>query len=575
MAKIKIKIDGRDYEVESGQTVLSAAKSVGFSIPTLCFYKGLMENASCRVCLVEIKGARSLMTACNTQVTDGMEIKINSPKAFEARRHSVELLLSNHAVECLTCVANNDCELQSMAKRLGITLDEYPGKKTDRTIDMISPAIQRDTGKCILCGRCIEACKQYQGIGILNFQKRGFKTIVGPADNRSFTEVPCMYCGQCVNVCPTGALSVKEEYMNVIKAKKEGKYLVVQAAPAVRAALGEEFGLPIGTPVTGKMAAALRRLGFDRVYDVNFGADLTIMEEHTELVERIKNKGVLPMITSCSPGWVRFCEYYYPELLPHLSSCKSPHMMQGAIIKSYFAEAHKLDPKNIYVVSIMPCSAKKFERVREQMPNDVDCVLTTRELASFIKASGIDFVNLPDEDWDKDLMGEYSGAGVIFGVSGGVMEAALRTAYHTLTGKEYKDVIFPQVRAESGVKEATIDIEGLKLNVAVASSMHYAKPLLDEIRAGTSKYHFIEIMGCPSGCINGGGQPFVHQKDPDYINKRRKALYSEDERQRVRFSHQNPDIIKLYKDYLEKPGSHKAHELLHTTYVKREKFPKK
>lgn len=571
---INVKIEGKSYQFEEGLTILEATKKAGFNVPTLCYYKNLVNSASCRVCLVEVKGARTLVTSCNTIINEGMEISINSERAYEARRKSVKLLLSNHINECTSCKANGKCELQSVAKILGIEANDFPGSKTERTIDIVSPTIQRDTGKCILCGRCIEACKKYQGIGILAFQKRGFKTIVGPAENRSFSEVPCMYCGQCVNVCPTGALSVKEEYLNILKAKKEGKFMIAQAAPAVRAALGEEFGLPIGTAVTGKMIASLRKLGFDRVFDVNFGADLTIMEEHTELIERIKNGGKLPMITSCSPGWVRYCEFFYPELIKNLSTCKSPNMMQAAIIKSYFAKKHNLKPEDIYLVSVMPCSAKKYENIRDEMEFNLDCVITTRELAEFIKGSGIDFNNLEDEQWDNDLLGEYSGAGVIFGASGGVMEAALRTAYHTLTGKDYEEVIFPQVRAESGIKEATIEIDGIKLNVAVASSMHYAKPLLEDIKKGTSKYHFIEIMGCPSGCINGGGQPFV-KNDPDYINKRRKALYNEDERNKIRFSYKNPDIIKLYEDYLGKPCGEKSHHLLHTKYFKKEKYPDK
>lgn len=571
---INVKIEGKSYQFEEGLTILEATKKAGFNVPTLCYYKNLVNSASCRVCLVEVKGAKTLVTSCNTIINEGMEISINSERAYEARRKSVKLLLSNHINECTSCKANGKCELQSVAKILGIEANDFPGSKTERTIDIVSPTIQRDTGKCILCGRCIEACKKYQGIGILAFQKRGFKTIVGPAENRSFSEVPCMYCGQCVNVCPTGALSVKEEYLNILKAKKEGKFMIAQAAPAVRAALGEEFGLPIGTAVTGKMIASLRKLGFDRVFDVNFGADLTIMEEHTELIERIKNGGKLPMITSCSPGWVRYCEFFYPELIENLSTCKSPNMMQAAIIKSYFAKKHNLKPEDIYLVSVMPCSAKKYENIRDEMEFNLDCVITTRELAEFIKGSGIDFNNLEDEQWDNDLLGEYSGAGVIFGASGGVMEAALRTAYHTLTGKDYEEVIFPQVRAESGIKEATIEIDGIKLNVAVASSMHYAKPLLEDIKKGTSKYHFIEIMGCPSGCINGGGQPFV-KNDPDYINKRRKALYNEDERNKIRFSYKNPDIIKLYEDYLGKPCGEKSHHLLHTKYFKKEKYPDK
>lgn len=576
MAKINIKIDGRPYQIDSGLTILEAAKQVGYDIPTLCYYKDLVQSASCRVCLVEVKNARSLLAACNAYISEGMEITLTSPRVLEARKHSVELLLSNHHRECTNCVANNECELQAVAKRLGISENKYDGIMTDRTIDEISPALIRDTGKCILCGRCIEACKKYQGIGILDFQNRGFKTIVGPAANRSFATVPCMYCGQCTKVCPTGALTVKPEYQQIIEAMKDGKKVVVQTAPAVRAALGEEFGYPIGTAVTGKMVASLHRLGFYRVFDTNFAADLTIMEETQELIDRITNKGVLPMITSCSPGWVRYCEFYFPEVIPHISSCKSPQGMMGATIKSYFAQAHKIDPKEIVVVSVMPCSAKKFEKERyiTDGMHDVDICITTHELASLIKAAGIDFNNLPDEEFDNDLLGEYSGAGVIFGASGGVMEAALRNAYYQLTGKDYPAIEFTDVRAHHGVKEASLDINGLKVNVAVVSSMAYAKPLLEQIKEGNSLYQFIEIMGCPSGCVNGAGQPKVSWKEPDYIEKRRQVLYSEDKNNSVRLSYKNEDIIKLYKDYVGKPGSHVAHKLYHTTYEAREKFKK-
>ena len=451
---------------------------------------------------------------------------------------------------------------------------------------MLAPGLIRDTSKCILCGRCIARCSNAHGLGILGFENRGFKTFVSPAENRSFNESPCIQCGQCVNVCPTGALMEHSEIYKVDEALKNGKHVVVQAAPAVRAALGEEFGYPIGTPVTGKMIAALRRLGFERVYDVNFGADLTIMEEGTELLNRMKNGGVLPMITSCSPGWVNYAEYNYGDLLPHLSSCKSPHQMQGAVIKSYWAQQNGLDPKDVFVVSVMPCIAKKFEKQRDQMEvngiRDVDAVITTRELAKMIKRSGINFTRLPDEEWDNDIMGDYSGAGVIFGVTGGVMEAALRTVYYVLTGKEKDRITFEEVRGhDAGIREASIDINGTVVNVAIASGMKSAKVLLDEIREGKSKYQFIEIMGCPGGCINGGGQPYVKpcflpNEDIDildtYKEKRAKALYSEDERQVIRQSHNNPQIKELYEKYLGEPNSHKAHELLHTTYAAREGF---
>ena len=513
MEKVNIKIEGHSYQVDAGLTILEAAKECGYTIPTLCaFNHGECSRGSCRVCLVEVKGARGLVASCVYPVNEGMEIIISSPKAVSARRTSVELLLSNHSKNCQQCTKNEYCELLNVAKITGARDNMYEGSKTPVTIDELTPSIIRDTSKCVLCGRCVERCKNAQGIGILGFENRGFKTIVAPAYNRSMKNSPCILCGQCVNVCPTGALMEKSEIDKLDQAKKEGKYIVVQTAPAVRAALGEEFGMPIGTSVTGKMVAALKRLGFDKVYDTNFAADLTIMEEATELVHRIKEGGQLPMITSCSPGWVNYAEYFYGDLLGHLSSCKSPHEMEGAIIKSYFAEKKGLDPKNIFVVSIMPCTAKKYEKERPENASkeglkDVDCVLTTRELARLIKRSGIDFRRLPDEEFDQDLLGEYTGAGVIFGVTGGVMEAALRTAYFTITGKEHDLITFKEVRGFDGLKEAEIDLNGTKIKVAVAHGMKNAKPLLDDIRAGKSPYTFIEIMGCPGGCINGGGQP--------------------------------------------------------------------
>ena len=588
MAKINIKIEGQSYQVEEGLTILEAARQCGYEIPTLCaFDKGQCSLASCRVCLVEATGARGLVASCVYPVNEGMEIKISSPKAVEARRISVELLLSNHSKDCQQCEKNGNCELLHVAKITGARENKFAGAKTAVTVDQLTPSIVRDTSKCILCGRCVAACNNAHGTGILGFENRGFNTIVAPAENRSFANSPCIQCGQCVNVCPTGALMEKSEISKIDEAKKAGKYLVVQTAPAVRAALGEEFGYKIGTAVTGKMVAALRRLGFDKVYDTNFAADLTIMEEATELLGRIKNGGALPMITSCSPGWVNYAEYYYGDLLDHLSSCKSPHQMQGAIIKSYFAEQKGIDPKDIYVVSIMPCTAKKFEKERPEMEvnglRDVDAVLTTRELAKLIKRSGINFTKLPDEEFDQDIMGEYTGAGVIFGTTGGVMEAALRTAYFVLTGKEHEAIKFEAVRGMKGLKEATIDINGTELKVAVASGMRNAKVLLDQIKEGTSPYTFIEIMGCPGGCINGGGQPFVKPSmlpnedlniRETYREKRAQALYSEDERQALRQSHNNTQVKALYDNFLGEPNSHKAHELLHTHYHGRVKFPK-
>ena len=587
MSLVNIKIEGVPYQVESGLTILEAAKRCGYDIPSLCtFNHGECNSGSCRVCLVEATGARGLVASCVYPVNEGMEIRISSPKAVEARRKSVELLLSNHNQNCQQCEKNGKCELLHVATLTGAREGAFQGVHSETHLDVLAPGLVRDTSKCILCGRCIARCSNAHGLGILGFENRGFKTFVSPAENRSFNESPCIQCGQCVNVCPTGALMEHSEIYKVDEALKNGKHVVVQAAPAVRAALGEEFGYPIGTPVTGKMIAALRRLGFERVYDVNFGADLTIMEEGTELLNRMKNGGVLPMITSCSPGWVNYAEYNYGDLLPHLSSCKSPHQMQGAVIKSYWAQQNGLDPKDVFVVSVMPCIAKKFEKQRDQMEvngiRDVDAVITTRELAKMIKRSGINFTRLPDEEWDNDIMGDYSGAGVIFGVTGGVMEAALRTVYYVLTGKEKDRITFEEVRGhDAGIREASIDINGTVVNVAIASGMKSAKVLLDEIREGKSKYQFIEIMGCPGGCINGGGQPYVKpcflpNEDIDildtYKEKRAKALYSEDERQVIRQSHNNPQIKELYEKYLGEPNSHKAHELLHTTYAAREGF---
>ena len=590
MALVNIKIEGKSYQVDSSLTVLEACRKCGYNVPSLCsFHHGRCSLASCRVCLVEVVGARGLVASCAAPVTEGMEIIISSQKATDARRNSVELILSNHEKNCLQCPKNGKCELLEVSKMVGAREGKFIGQQTKATYDEVAPGIVRNTGKCILCGRCIETCKELQGIGILGFEKRGFKTFVGPAENRSFANSPCMQCGQCVLVCPTGALMEHDEIHLVDEAKRQGKFVVCQVAPAVRSAIAEEFDEKIGTNGTKKMIAALHRLGFNRVFDVNFGADLTIMEEGYELLHRIKNGGVLPQITSCSPGWINYMEYFYPEVIPNMSTCKSPHQMQGAITKTYFAKVHNLDPKDIFVVSIMPCTAKKFEKSRPEMEvdgiRDVDAVLTTRELARMIKRAGINWKRLPeDEEFDQDLLGEYSGAGVIFGVTGGVMEAALRTAYFVLTGKEHEKIAFEAVRGLEGIKEATIDINGLPVKVAVCSGMKNAKVLLDQVKEGQSPYHFIEIMGCPGGCINGGGQPYVKpmflpNEDDNiletYRQKRASVLYSEDERQVVRQSHNNKDIQKLYRDFLGEPLSELSEKLLHTHYnANREKFPR-
>ena len=586
MAKVNIKIEGIPFEVEAGLTILEAAKECGFEIPSLCAYNhGECSKGSCRVCLVEATGARGLVASCVYPVAEGMEITISSPKATAARRTSVELLLSNHNKNCQQCDKNGKCELLHVAKVTGARDDMYLGEQSPVTVDKLTPSIIRDTSKCILCGRCVERCKNAHGLGILGFEKRGFNTIVAPAENRSFANSPCIFCGQCVSVCPTGALMEVSDVEKVDAAMKAGKYVVVQTAPAVRAALGEEFDMPIGTLVTGKMVAALRRLGFKKVFDTNFAADLTIMEEANELVSRIQNGGKLPMITSCSPGWVNYAEYNYGDLLPHLSSCKSPHQMFGAILKSYYCEKNGIDPKDMFVVSVMPCTGKKAEKERPELSvnglKDVDAVLTTRELAKLIKRSGINFAKLPDAEFDNDIVGENTGAGVIFGASGGVMEAALRTAVFKLTGKELEKPEITEVRGFDGIKEATYVLSGKQIKVAVAQGMKQAKVLLDQIREGKSEYQFIEIMGCPGGCIAGGGQPYVKpcflpNEDSNildtYKQKRAAALYREDESKPLRVSHKNPQILELYETYLGEPGSHKAHELLHTTYAAKERF---
>ncbi len=586
MAIVNIKIEGVAYQVEQGMTILEAAKACGYEIPSLCaFNHGECSKGSCRVCLVEATGARGLVASCVYPVAEGMEITISSPKASEARRSSVELLLSNHNRNCQECDKNGKCELLHVAKLTGAREGIYEGAQTEVTVDQVTPSIKRDTSKCILCGRCIERCKNAHGQSVLAFQKRGFKTIVGPAENRSFADSPCILCGQCVSVCPTGALMEVSDIEKIDAAFKAGKYVVVQTAPAVRAALGEEFDMPIGSLVTGKMVAALRRLGFKKVFDTNFGADLTIMEEATELLSRVANGGKLPMITSCSPGWVNYAEYYYGDLLGHLSSCKSPHEMFGAILKSYYAEKNGIKPEDMFVVSVMPCTAKKYEKDRAELVTnglkDVDAVLTTRELGKMIKRSGIMFNCLPDEQFDNDIVGEYTGAGVIFGATGGVMEAALRTAAAVLNGKELEHVELEDVRGLEGIKEATYVLGGKEIKVAVAHGMKNAKVLLEQIKAGTSPYTFIEIMGCPGGCVAGGGQPYVKpcflpNEDANILDtykaKRAAALYQEDESLEVRVSHKNEQVKKLYEEYLGEPNSHKAHELLHTTYKARERF---
>jgi len=583
MTQVHLKINNMDVTAEAGDTILQAAQRAGIHIPTLCYLKDINKSGACRVCLVEVKRGRALLSACTTPVSEGMEVFTNSERAIKGRRNTVELIMSNHNKNCLSCKRNQNCELQRLCEDLGIRENKFEGEHTKASFDDFSTGIVRDTSKCVLCGRCVETCKKVQGLGILGLENRGFNTIVAPVFNASFADVNCMQCGQCVINCPVGALTEKEAVTDVVQALNDPeKIVVVQTAPAVRAALGEEFGMPIGSRVTGKMVAALRRCGFDGVYDTNFGADLTIMEEGNELLDRLTNGGVLPMFTSCSPGWVRYMEYEYPELLPHLSTSKSPHMMFGAIVKTYWAKNKNIDPKNIYVVSIMPCIAKKAEIVKPENKTaefqDVDAVLTTRELARLIRLFGIDFTDLPDEDFDPYLLGDYTGAGVIFGASGGVMEAALRTVKQKLEGKKLEKVDFEACRGMQGVKEAEVELNGTKLWIAIASSMKYAKPLVEEVKNGTSKYTFIEIMGCPGGCINGGGQPIIPSKIKNgkigygYKELRMKALYDEDTIKELRVSSDNPQIQELYQNFLGEPGSELAEELLHTSYTGKKRY---
>lgn len=575
MEMLNITIDGISTQVPKGSTVLDAAKSLNIDIPTLCFLKDINEVGACRMCVVEVQGARSLQASCVLPVTEGMVVKTNTAQVREARKTVLELLLARHERECLTCSRNLNCELQKLSDEMGIKELSYQGENVVYTVDEASPAIVRNQNKCILCGRCLNVCKKVQHTGAIDFARRGVKTTVTTAFDKGLTEVNCINCGQCIKVCPVGALSEKDDTEKVWAAlDNPDLHVVVQTAPAVRVALGEEFGMPVGTNVEGKMIAALKRLGFDKVFDTNFSADLTIMEEGTELLSRIQNGGKLPLITSCSPGWIKFCEHNYHEFLDNLSSCKSPQQMFGAVAKSYYAQKSGIDPKNVYVVSIMPCTAKKFEAGRDELSveglADVDAVLTTRELAKMIKQSRIDFTKLQDGQYDS-IMGDSTGAGVIFGATGGVMEAALRTVADILTGKDLKDIDYTDVRGMEGIKEATVNINGMDIKVAVAHGTANAAKLLDRIKAGEADYHFVEVMGCPGGCINGGGQPIIMDKErTDEVKKlRAQGLYKIDTDRKFRKSHENPEVKALYEEYLEKPNSHKAHHLLHTHYVKR------
>ncbi len=579
MEMVNIKINGQALSVPSNYTILEAARSANIEIPTLCYLKDVSKTGSCRMCIVEVVGARNLQAACVYPVSEGMEVLTNTQKVRDARRINLELLLSNHDRKCLTCARNQNCELQKLADDLGVKEITYEGERNVYDIDEVSPSIVRDNNKCVLCRRCVSACKTIQTVSVIDATERGFKTTIASPFNKSLGEVPCVNCGQCIVACPVGALREKDNTDDVWAAINDPeRYVVVQTAPAVRVALGEEFGYEIGTPVTGKMAAALRRMGFDGVFDTDTGADLTIMEEGTEFIERLQNGGKLPMITSCSPGWIKFCEHNFPDFLDNLSSCKSPHQMFGAILKTYYAEKMGIDPAKMFVVSVMPCVAKKFEAGRPEMEvnklRDVDAVISTRELAKMIKESGILFNKLPDEKFDNPFE-EASGAGVIFGATGGVMEAALRTVVEVLEGKSLDKLDFEAVRGTEGIKEAALTVAGTEVKVAVVNGLGNARKILNDIRDGKANYHFIEVMACPGGCVTGGGQPIVDSQtrmDVDVKAKRAAGLYAEDKALPVRKSHENPDIKLLYSEFLEKPGSHKSHELLHTHYTARSKF---
>ncbi|MCK9595258.1 MAG: NADH-dependent [FeFe] hydrogenase, group A6 [Candidatus Omnitrophica bacterium] len=583
---VNIKIDGKSCQVQEGTNILKAAQSYGIMIPAICYLDGVSEEAACSVCLVEVKGAKSLLRSCVTKVAEGMEIFTNTARVRKARILNLELLLASHPKDCFVCDRNQSCELRKIAYDMGIRKVRFPkATKLEMEIDSSSPSIIRDPNKCILCRRCIAVCAKIQTVSAIDSMNRGKLTRISTFMDKGMGNVDCVNCGQCLLVCPTGALVENSQIAGVWKDIADpGKFVVVEAAPAVRASIGEEFGYPAGTLVTGKMAAALRRLGFNKVFDTQFSADLTIMEEGSELIGRIKNKGVLPLITSCSPGWIKFAEHAYPKVLEHISTCKSPQQMFGAIAKTYYAEKLGLDPKNISVVSIMPCTAKKFEAKRPEMNSafqywkdkkgwqdkesfpDVDHVLTTREAARMIKEAGIDFIALEDEDFDEPL-GVSTGAAVIFGATGGVMEAALRTAYEVLTGKTLENLDFEGVRGLRGIKTAEVDINGMSLKVAVANSLGNARVLLDEVQAGKSPYAFIEIMTCPGGCLGGGGQPIP--TDTAIRQKRKEAIYQEDKNKPVRKSHENPAVMALYKDFLVKPLGERSHQLLHTHYHER------
>jgi len=576
---VNLTINGKKVEVKEGTTILEAASKVNIDIPTLCFLKDVNEVGDCRMCVVEVEGMRGLIPACIQKVSEGMVVNTASNDVVEARRTVLDLILSNHDRDCLTCSRNGNCELQKLARDFGIDDVRFDGEKHKEPIDDKSPSIMKNLNKCILCRRCVATCKKIQGIRAIDVMERGFNSKISTYANLSLNDVNCTFCGQCIEACPVGALKEIDNTTEVLKALRDpDKYVIVQTAPAVRAALGEEFGMPVGRNSKGKMISALRELGFDKVFDTNTGADFTIMEEGTEFIERIQNKGTLPMITSCCPSWVRYLEINYPDLIPHLSTCKSPHQMYGALLKSYYAEKENIDPSKIYVVSVMPCIAKKFERTRKDMDGagypDVDAVITTRELAKMIRKANINFIDLPDTEFD-DPMGEATGAAAIFGTTGGVMEAALRSVADILEGKSLDKIEYEEVRGEKGIKRASLNIAGKDVKVVVASGLKNAETIMEEIKSGKADYDFVEIMACPGGCVMGGGQPIRRAKERmniDIRKRRSEVLYDIDEKSVVRKSHENPVLKKIYKEYLGEAGGKKAHKLLHTSYEERKKY---